>query len=156
LIVKADILIGTATGDVYSHLERVRAPYFAEIVTPLKDAVVLLDAIAAVVSREAGHGKIGHCTEPVARQQLGEGYAQAAAPEGHILRIPHNDIVRETEAQVIHRARREDMGRIDHGDVRRPRTSSRHDPEIAALESVQNLPFVMDPAVIDLRLGRED
>src|SRR5262249_26357763 len=69
-----------------------------------------------------------------------------------ILRMAHDDVVRQAEAKVVHRRGRKYVRSVDHGYVSRARTSAGYDSEVAALKCVQDFPFIMDPPVVDLRL----
>ncbi len=133
-----------------------RADDLAEIVTPLEDAVVLFDPIAGVVAAEPRVGEVRPHTKEIGGKDFRICETQRAALQDRVLRMAHDDVVRKAETEIVHRARREDMRDGSRSNVRRPRTAAGHNPERAALKSIQDFPFVVRPAVVHLRLGRQD
>src|SRR5437588_712216 len=113
-----------------------------QIVAPLKDAVVLLDPIAAVVASETSDREVWHDAKTIARQELLKGDTQSGSFQNIVLRMSDDDVVRQAEAEVVEHRWGKRVRRIDGGNVGRPRTAARHNSEIAALKCIENDPLI--------------
>ncbi len=106
-----------------------RADNLAEIVTPLEDAVVLLDPVAGVIAAEARVGEVRPHAKEIRRKDFRICQTQRAALQDRVLRVAHDDVVRKAETEIVHRGRREDMRDSRGGHIGRPGPPAGYDPQ---------------------------
>ena len=147
------VLVLAAARDLHAELERMGADHLAEIVAPLKGGHGVLDAVARIVAGKAGDVHAGADLVLIVGEDLRVGEAEGGALQDLELRIALNLVVGHAEAEGIQHRGREGLAPGGDGGVAGTRASAGHVAEVAALEGIPDVPFIVSPAVSDLGVG---